>query len=288
MKKILITGANGFVGKKVAEFLANQGFLLTAIVRNKQWANQNIQFIEADLKDIEKLKLDKDFDLVIHLAASLQMYEKNGRLYADNIKITRKLVDYFKNTRTYFIYSSSIEVVGPTKAQMIDEKSKSEPTTPYGWVKGDCEEYIRNSGLNHAILRFGNVSDQNTGLEKEVLKILEQNKLQSWVMKNVLVDYELNIIEVEKIVQAIYKIIKISPVKQTYFLTDKIISIKDIAVKNGIERKNRKIFLPLVMFVVSILGVFGRGSLIGYICSGGMSRKYRRYSNAKILQDLNI
>jgi len=81
MKKILITGAAGFIGLHLAKYLLkdpeNQIILVDNFKRGKKdkefddlLNNKNIKFLEADLTNPEFYKtLDKDFDHVYHLAA---------------------------------------------------------------------------------------------------------------------------------------------------------------------------------------------------------------------------
>ena len=93
--KFFLTGANGSIGKYLAKYLADQGYQITAVVHQKKWQHQNINFIEGDLFDIDNLAIDSnDYDTVIHLAASLGMYEKGQRLYRSNFLLTQKLIHY--------------------------------------------------------------------------------------------------------------------------------------------------------------------------------------------------
>ena len=63
--KILVTGANGFVGQALIERLLEQGHEVTALVRSKKKTKKNldhVKLIEGDLLIPEKLPEVKTFD----------------------------------------------------------------------------------------------------------------------------------------------------------------------------------------------------------------------------------
>lgn len=77
MKKILLTGANGFIGKEFLNLLSNEFIEIIAVVKN---ANTDLSFINGlknvrvvfcDMVDVEKLTekiIDRDIDICVHLA----------------------------------------------------------------------------------------------------------------------------------------------------------------------------------------------------------------------------
>lgn len=78
MKKILLTGATGYIGKRLLPVLAAKGYHTYCLVRDKSrfHINQNLQdhveAFEADLHDRESLdQLPKDFDVAYYLVHSM-------------------------------------------------------------------------------------------------------------------------------------------------------------------------------------------------------------------------
>src|SRR3989338_2285642 len=76
-KRVLITGATGFIGTHLLRLLQNENYDLALLVRHKRNAghllNKNVRFIEADLSQIHVAKKEiKDFDpeICVHLAWS--------------------------------------------------------------------------------------------------------------------------------------------------------------------------------------------------------------------------
>lgn len=75
MKKVVITGASGFIGKALTEKLLSMGCIVYAVVRNKEKMKalecQNLIIIECDLNEYDSLcnKItDKEIDVFFHFA----------------------------------------------------------------------------------------------------------------------------------------------------------------------------------------------------------------------------
>ena len=77
-KKVLVTGATGFIGKYAIRKLLDSGYEVVAIVRKKSTdLGRDVSVIEADISD-EKMMQNvatrvKQCDIVIHMAANLDM-----------------------------------------------------------------------------------------------------------------------------------------------------------------------------------------------------------------------
>lgn len=288
-RKIFITGANGFIGRKVTAYLANLGYQITAVVRQKKWEHENVQFIEGDLFDIDNLKVEKSsFDAVVHMAAYVGMYEKNGKLFRENYELTKKILDFFENSKVYFIYFSSIEAFGPTTEREVRESDIALPVTDYGKIKLKTEQLVATSRLEYAILRVGNVESEGNSLAFSIRKINQEkniySKIQKFILKNIIADYEINIISTEDIGKIIEKIIEIKPKNQIYFAVNQRIKISDILKTTG----NRfKIFLPAIISGCRLAACLKLSHIIVYLTEGGISRRCRNYSNEKITKDLS-
>ena len=78
MKKILITGSEGFIGKKLIDYLIKKFKIFGVDKCNK---TQDYKLYKYDLdKFINSNKVKKlKFDYIIHLAANSNPYEKNQR-----------------------------------------------------------------------------------------------------------------------------------------------------------------------------------------------------------------
>lgn len=114
--KILITGANGFIGKSlIAEALA-QGFQVVALVRSKaliEWEGvNNIELIYCDLDKDEIPNLSGfSIDCVVHLAVSMNPKEETNADY-DALLGTKKIIaEMLRSKIKKLIGMSSISVI---------------------------------------------------------------------------------------------------------------------------------------------------------------------------------
>ena len=129
--KVQITGATGFVGQNLLNYLQKHDFETASLsLRNGDWKNL------VDLKS----------DALIHLAGKAHD-TKNTSEASDYFKIntdlTKELFDIFlKSEIKDFIYFSSVKAAADEVANVLDENVVPNPKTPYGISKLKAEEYI--------------------------------------------------------------------------------------------------------------------------------------------------
>ena|ERR1035437_5801736 len=161
MKKLLITGASGFVGSFLVEEALNRGFDVYAGIRNtssrKYLPDSRIKFFPLNYSDQNNIeenllqfaqKEGQGFDYIIHAAGvtkanSLQEY------YDVNYQNTINLVEALRKTNTVpakFIEISSIASYGPGNPdtlELIHSDHNPLPVSSYGKSKLKTEEYLR-------------------------------------------------------------------------------------------------------------------------------------------------
>lgn len=145
MTKILITGANGFVGKRLIVDLLNQGHQIYALCRikgAKVFAKDraNLQYIWGDLRNPETLKaFPKDIEAAYYLVHS--MSEIVGNLVDTEIEVVKHLLNGVKNSQIkQIIYLGGI---------INDEKRLSHHLKSRLLV----ETALKQSGIPYTILR---------------------------------------------------------------------------------------------------------------------------------------
>lgn len=176
MKKILITGAAGFIGSALAEKLAENAGNSLVIVDDLSTGelakipaskNDNIRFIKADInlfEDISNIFFSFQPDYVFHYAALVGV----KRTLANPVKVLndvtgiKNILNLSKSTgvkRVY--YSSSSEVYGePVELPQHEETTPLNSRLPYAIVKNIGEAYMKaykkEFGLDYTIFRFFN------------------------------------------------------------------------------------------------------------------------------------
>ncbi len=170
-KKILVTGASGFIGSFIVEQGLALGYEVWASVRqssNLQYLqDQRINLINLNLGDSDKLATQVEafarehgsWDYVIHAAGVTKCIDKKEFMRI-NFDGTRNLVEALKATGATpkkLVYLSSLSVFGPAREEEphtpIQESDTAKPNTAYGESKLLAEAYIRNCNIPYIILR---------------------------------------------------------------------------------------------------------------------------------------
>ncbi|MHA3963937.1 MAG: NAD-dependent epimerase/dehydratase family protein [Candidatus Thorarchaeota archaeon SMTZ1-45] len=161
--KILVSGATGFIGGKVASKLLEDGHEVVALVRetsNREGLPKNIEIIEADLFDVLSLeRAVQGASVVYHFAAYFNFYPSDEELmFKVNIEGTRNLMNACVGTDVErFIYCSSTEAIGAVRFPPATEDTELRPDFRYGESKVQAERVIReiteDTGLAHIIIR---------------------------------------------------------------------------------------------------------------------------------------
>lgn len=145
MAKILITGANGFVGKRLILYLLNQGHQIYALCRikgAKVFAEDrpNLTYIWGDLRNSETLsQIPRDIEAAYYLVHS--MSDIIGNLVDTEMEVVEQFIKGVKNSHIkQVIYLGGI---------INDEKRLS----PHLKSRLLVEEALKRSGIPYTILR---------------------------------------------------------------------------------------------------------------------------------------
>ena len=85
---ILVTGATGFIGKKLTERLSKTGYKVTAMSRSKYPDAQNVKFVAADALELNTLSnAFKGVETAFYLLHSMEGSKKEWAQFADREKI---------------------------------------------------------------------------------------------------------------------------------------------------------------------------------------------------------
>jgi nucleoside-diphosphate-sugar epimerase len=132
MKKILITGPNGYIAKQCHEFLNEKGYTVNFIsVRDNNWKNASFT----------------SYDALIHLAAFVHHRENKKNAYkyfSINRDLTLSLAAKAKKEGIkLFIFMSTMNVYDIKHLHIITKETKPNPQTNYGLSKWQAEERLK-------------------------------------------------------------------------------------------------------------------------------------------------
>jgi dTDP-4-dehydrorhamnose reductase len=164
--KILVTGANGLLGQKLVYMLKKESqFALIACGRgdNRLLNHENYVYERLDITSEDEILalIDKyKPETIIHAAAMTHVdeCELNEQVCKkNNVDATQYIIDALEsvqseNYRPHLIYISTDFIFDGSKGP-VDETEKPQPLSIYGYSKWSAEKIIRNSKIDHAILR---------------------------------------------------------------------------------------------------------------------------------------
>lgn len=175
MKTIVITGADGFIGRSLTEFLKNKYNIVgfdNKLTRAKEYSN-GLHFPwsfnqSSSFRMIEKLYNDNELAGIVHLGAcsTLSQSIKNPLKYWDNnVGATIDLVRFLIESKidVPFVNASSASVYGGdvNSRWSLREYDERYPKSPYAKTKSTVEVFLEDQAdyllFNSVSLRFFNV-----------------------------------------------------------------------------------------------------------------------------------
>lgn len=150
MKKILVTGADGFIGSHLTELLLSKGFEVRALAQYNSFnywgwledisSNENLEVVSGDVRDPFFCdEIAKGIDAIFHLAALIAIpysYKAPQSYIETNVTGTLNICNSaLKNGVERVIVTSTSEVYGTAQYVPIDEKHPKQPQSPYSASK---------------------------------------------------------------------------------------------------------------------------------------------------------
>lgn len=158
--RVLVTGANGFVGHKVVYDLLEKNYFVYAVTRKPNVVQHPnyINYVHEDLYNASIWKeVLRDIDVVIHLAARVhQMNDSSNNPWEEyekvNIYLTKMISEAaVKNGVKHFIYMSSVKVNGEESNIAYNEKSIPNPVDDYGKSKYIAEQNLKEVSIKSSM-----------------------------------------------------------------------------------------------------------------------------------------
>ena len=158
-RKIVITGAAGFIGSNLCERLVKDNEIVgidNYFTGSKNNHINGVTYIESNAENIENVLAELNFkpDIVYHLGEYSrveQSYDDVGTVLEYNTKGIVNILEYIRKTKCKLIYAGS-----STKYSDIGKDG-----SPYAWTKATNTELVKNYGkwynIDYAITYFYNV-----------------------------------------------------------------------------------------------------------------------------------
>ena len=171
MKKILVTGSEGFVGKNLIRYLKNYSFKIIE-TKDKSF----------DLKLNESWKQIEKCDYLVHLAGKSyvpESWREPAKFIENNLLLTTNALEYCRKNEAKLIFLSSY-LYGNNINLPIKEKYITSANNPYALTKllseKLCDFYKENFHVNNCILRVFNLYGPEQPENFLISKIINQVK----------------------------------------------------------------------------------------------------------------
>lgn len=179
MKKILITGYNGFIGRNLIGKLVKKYDVVG--ISDAKNSISHITNIKKDIRNLSIRDIPQDISHIVHLAAlsDLSYCQSNpSECFDVNIRGTQNLLEISRKLGSKFLFVSTSHVYGAPAKLPISEKHPKNPTSVYASSKlaGEIisESYAKNYGMGVSIVRIFSVYGPNSPKHLVISKIVNQ------------------------------------------------------------------------------------------------------------------
>lgn len=267
MSIAVVTGANGFVGSHLVDYLLDKKYEVRCLVRKSsdlKWlTDKNVKIFDCGLFDVDGMATAfKDANYIFHVAGVVKSKTPEG-YFKGNVDTTKALLDAAsRNIETLkkIILVSSLTAVGPsTDGKPVTEETVCHPITTYGRSKLAQEELAISymNKLPIAILRLHAVYGER---DTEIFKVFQTFKmgLMTLVGFN---EKRLNLVHVADTIEGIYAAsINEKTTSQTYFIaSEKVYTWPEVgnAFAQAFGRKAINVRFPhFLVYVVAAFAEF--------------------------------
>ena len=152
---VAVTGASGFIGKRLVTVLLGKGHKVRILSRRNR-CMENVECFCGDLTnpDIQLDTFLDDVDILFHCAGEVVDESQMKSIHVDG---TRRLVLAAQGRIGRWVQLSSVGAYGYCREGVVTETSPEVPLGTYETTKTQSDEIVRNSGLPFVILRPSNV-----------------------------------------------------------------------------------------------------------------------------------
>lgn len=192
-KKILILGANSFIGSNLISYLSKNKINYSGFYNQKK-------FRLKELRDIYKLNLNDDSftkfidqykpDIIINFIGNSNNDDLNiDKHVSSNINILIKILERLGNAKfkNYFLYSCSTSLEFGSSKFKIKETQKRSPKTIYSYTKFIShliyKEWCENNSIKYTNLIFFNIFGEDK-IKKDIISKILDNKYKKLIINS--------------------------------------------------------------------------------------------------------
>lgn len=161
MTKILVIGANGFIGRKILlDLFRDSDFELYACSRAEDIKPvKGYHFTQLDITNEEAFRSYLSLiapDIIINAAAMSSLLDcelNRTKTVQINIDAIKTVIDYTQKYNKYLIHYSTDFVFNGYRKKLYNESDAIDPQNFYGYTKAKAEELINSAQIRSAIVR---------------------------------------------------------------------------------------------------------------------------------------
>jgi dTDP-4-dehydrorhamnose reductase len=179
--KLLITGASGLYGSKLAELATARSYdVYSGYSRDQPVYGTSIQFDVSDKNRVEKVFKKLKPEVVVHAAAltDVDKCEINKELaWKINVEGTKNIAEAVKTSRAFLIYIST-DYVFNGETGRYKETDRPDPINYYGLTKLKAEELVKDLMDEYCIARASVIYSSTPAAGKVNFALWVLNKLK--------------------------------------------------------------------------------------------------------------